>query len=213
MRPLASEVTLVPFTFMTAIHADSWLSPAELAALGLRACGTNVKISRLARIYSASVIEIGSDVRIDDFCILSGGSGIRLGNFIHIAAYSALYGAAGIEMMDFSGVSSRVTIYSESDDYSGRSLTNPTVPREFRKGLERGAVRLEKHALIGAGSTLLPGVTVGEGAAVGAHSLVTKSCEPWTISFGSPARRVGVRDRALLELEAAFLAGRSKHVG
>jgi acetyltransferase-like isoleucine patch superfamily enzyme len=39
----------------------------------------------------------------------------------------------------------------------------------------------------------MPGVTIGEGAVVGANSLVTTSIEPWTINFGSPARVV--RDR------------------
>ncbi len=67
---------------------------------------------------------INDNVRIDDFCILSGH--IEIGSYIHIAAYSALYGGqAGIFMDDFLNISSRVFVYSVSDDYSGETMTNP----------------------------------------------------------------------------------------
>lgn len=59
-----------------AIDGTSFYSAGELATLGFRALGRNVRISRKASIYGASRIEIGDHVRVDDFAILSGGAGI-----------------------------------------------------------------------------------------------------------------------------------------
>jgi acetyltransferase-like isoleucine patch superfamily enzyme len=47
---------------------------------------------------------------------------------------------------------------------------------------------------IGARCTIMP-VTIGEGAVIGAGSLVTKDCEPWGIYVGNPARKVSERQR------------------
>ena len=89
--------------------------------------GGGTFISRKASIYGAENMIIGSHVRIDDFCILSGQ--IELGDYIHIAAYSALYGGEkGIFIGDFANLSSRVSVYSVSDDYSGETMTNPMIP-------------------------------------------------------------------------------------
>jgi len=144
-------------------------------------------------------MSIGNHVRIDDFCILSGT--IILHDHIHIAAGAYLFaGDAGIEMHDFSGLSSRCSVYAVSDDYSGDYLTNPMVPLKYRRILE-GRVELGKHALVGTASTILPGVSIGEGTSVGAMSLVSKTLEPFSIYVGIPARKIKERSRKLFELE------------
>src|SRR5690606_26286560 len=148
----------------------------------------NVLISDKASIYNPEKISIGSHVRIDDFCVLSAGEGgIEIGNYVHIAVFSLLIGAGRITLDDFSGVSSRVSIYSSNDDYSGRALTNPTVAESF-KNVKVASVSIGKHVIIGSGSIVLPGVTVGKGTAIGALSLVTKNCDEFKIYSGSPAR-------------------------
>ena len=186
--------------------STSFYSASELRAIGFKALGENVLISRKASIYGPGSISIGSNVRIDDFCVLSGGSGLALGNFVHIASYCALFAGSGIVMRDFSGLSARVLIYSQSEDYSGNSLTNPTVPERYKPKFKKGKVVLEKHAIVGANSTILPGTVLAEGAAVGAHSLVTKNCEAWWIYFGIPAKKLRRRSKALLDLEKELLA-------
>lgn len=179
--------------------ANSFYSDAELEKIGFASCGRNVLISKKTSIYGADKISIGSNVRIDDFCILSGK--IKLGNYIHIAAYSALFGGdSGIEMDDFSGLSSRCVIYAESDDYSGLHMTNPTVPEQYL-GIVKGKVILSKHVIVGTASVLLPGVTIGEGSAVGSMSLVNKSLECWGIYAGVPCEYKKHRSQKLLELE------------
>jgi galactoside O-acetyltransferase len=108
-------------------------------------------------------------------------------------------------MEDFSGLSPRVTIYSESDDYSGFSLTNPMVPDKFKPKLHKGRVILGRHCIVGASSTILPGIYLRDGVSVGAHSLVTKNCDEWTMYVGVPAKRIKKRNDQLLELEKQFL--------
>lgn len=182
---------------------DSFYSEEELRNIGLKSFGKNVQVSKKCSIYNASKIEIGSNVRIDDFTIMSGC--IKLGNYIHIAAYSALFaGNAGVIMKDFSTISSKVVIYGITDDYSGDFMTNPTVPRQFTHVIEKPVV-LEKHVIIGSGSTVLPGVSIEEGVAVGAMSLVNKDLKKWGIYIGSPAKLLKDRNKKLLNIEGKFL--------
>ena len=61
-------------------------------------------------------------------------------------------------------------------------------------------VEIGAHCIIGTGSTLLPGVTLGEGCSVGAMSLINKSLPAWGIYAGIPARLLRPRSRKLLEL-------------
>lgn len=182
---------------------NSFYKPDELNELGFRSLGERVSISRKASIYGASKIALGHDVRIDDFCVLSGN--INVGSYVHIAAFCAFYGGeAGIEIEDFCNFSSRISIYAISDDYSGESLTNPMVPERYKK-LEHGKVHIGRHTIIGSGSVVLPGVTIGEGGSVGALSLVKKDLPAWMICAGIPARPIRPRSKKLLELERDFL--------
>lgn len=184
----------------------SFLDPKELKALGLAGYGKNVLISRKCSIYGAGRIELGNNVRIDDFCVLSAGiGGIKLGSYIHIAAYSSLIGRDEIRIYDFAGTSSRVSIYSSNDDYSGAHMTNPMVDEQFT-GVNHQPVFIGRHAIIGAGSIVLPGVTIGEGVAIGALSLVNRDCKAFGIYIGVPARQRGERKRDLLVLEQKFMA-------
>lgn len=182
------------------------LSREQIREMGFAHVGANPRLSDKASYYSCARISIGDNVRIDDFCVLSAGEGgIDLGSHIHIAVYSLLIGAARIVMQDFSGLSSRVSVYSSSDDYSGASMTNPTIAAEFTH-VVHGEVTIGRHVIVGAGSVVLPGVTLEEGAAVGALSLVTKDCKSFGIYSGVPARHIRPRQRHLLELEQRFLA-------
>lgn len=182
---------------------NSFYSEEELLSLGFKNIGKNVKLSKKSSIYNASNIEIGNNVRIDDFTILSGH--IKLGNYIHIAAYSALFaGNIGIRMKDFSTISSKVTIYAISDNYSGDFMTNPTVPKEYTKVYAKRVI-LEKHVIVGSGSTILPGVIIKEGVAVGAMTLVNKDLKEWGIYIGVPAYFLKNRDKNLLTIEKNLL--------
>jgi galactoside O-acetyltransferase len=96
------------------------LPASDVQRLGFERVGLNAQISDKASFYGASRISLGNNVRIDDFCVLSAGAGgISIGDHVHIAVYSSLIGAGRITLSDFCNISSRVAIYSSSDDYSG----------------------------------------------------------------------------------------------
>jgi galactoside O-acetyltransferase len=177
--------------------------------MGFASIGENVMLSDRASFYNCAGISIGSNVRIDDFCVLAAGvGGIAIGNYVHIAVGSTLIGAGKITMADFSGLSSRVSLYSSSDDYSGATMTNPTVPSEFT-GVMHADVYLGRHVIVGSGSVILPGVTLEEGVAVAALSLINRDCRAFGIYVGNPARRVKERKRDLLRQEMLFLGGKA----
>jgi galactoside O-acetyltransferase len=183
----------------------SFLSQEQLAEIGFISFGENVLISEKASIYGANKIRIGSHVRIDDYCILSAGEdGICIGSYIHIACYTSLIGKAKITLTDYSNLSSRVAIYSSSDDYSGDFMTNPMLPTEFTNVTHR-PVTIGQHCIVGSGAVILPGVIMEEGSAVGALSLVTNNCGAFGIYAGTPARFIKKRNRGMLEIESAFL--------
>ncbi|MGB8687983.1 MAG: acyltransferase [Microcoleus sp.] len=105
-------------------------------------------------------------------------------------------------MEDFTALSSGVRVFTGNEDYLGGCLTNSSVPYPYRRPT-RSFVYIRKHAIIGANTVILPGVVIGEGAAIGANSLVTKDCEPWKIYGGSPAKAIKTRPQEkILELEA-----------
>lgn len=171
----------------------AFYSKDELDKIGFKEVGKNVLISDKSSIYNPQNISIGNNVRIDDFCILSAGEhGIVLKDFIHIACYSSLIGECLIEIKSYSNISSRVSIYSKSDDFSGGFMTNPCVPEEYTNVVS-SPVLINKHVVIGSGCVVLPGVTLYEGTAIGALSLVNKSCEANYIYAGTPLKKIKPR--------------------
>lgn len=168
--------------------------------------GIDVTIWPQAKVAQRENIELGSHVIIDDFAFVVGGRSTRIGDHVHIASHCSLTGGGELVLEEFSGLSSGVRIYTGNEDYKGGCLTNPTVPAPFRQAV-RSFVRIGRHAIIGANAVILPGVTIGEGAAIGACSLVRRDCEPWTIYAGVPARPIGRRPGAeILAREEALRA-------
>ncbi len=107
----------------------AWLTPEQLVGMGFAAIGENSLLSDRASYYGCERISVGNNVRIDDFCVISAGAGgVVIGDYVHVAVFSSLIGAGKISIADFSNISSRVSIYSSNDDYSGGFMTNPTVP-------------------------------------------------------------------------------------
>lgn len=181
----------------------AFYSDYELKELGFKKVGSNVKISKLASIYNHNQISIGANSRIDDFCVLSGR--ITIGRNVHIAVHCNIAGGEkGITLDDFSGLAYGVHVFSQSDDYTGMTMTNPTVPSEYKRESKR-AIYIGRHSIVGAGSYVFPGVKMGEGTSVGAMSMVSHSTKEWTVYFGIPAKPLKPRKKKLLELEKKYL--------
>jgi galactoside O-acetyltransferase len=177
------------------------LSPDQIRELGFTAVGTDVSISDRCSIYGAGSMRIGDHVRIDDFAILTAREPVVLGSRVHISAFAFLSGSFGIVIDDFVNVSPRATLLSGNDDFSGQWLPGSLIPEELRH-VRGERIHLGRHAMVGAHSVVLPGVSFGEGAVVGALSLVKASLAPWGIYGGVPARWIRPRDRTVEELAA-----------
>src|SRR5271155_5382631 len=112
---------------MTGLNAD-FLPRSTLVGLGFRALGEEVLVHSTAVLVSCDTITLGSRVRIDPYVVISVSGGMAIGNNVHVAAHCSLSGRAAIEIADFANLSHGVRIFTSTDDYSGASLTNPTVP-------------------------------------------------------------------------------------
>ncbi|MCX6844371.1 MAG: acyltransferase [candidate division WOR-3 bacterium] len=169
----------------------------------LKRCGEDVRIAGTVVIKHPELVSIGNHVAIDDFCVVT--TAMEIGDYVHVCPFVSIVGgqSALCILRDFTGLAAGCRLICGSDDYLGSGLTNPTIPRAYRARLQIAPVVLEKHALLGTNCVVHPGVTIGEGAAIGSCSLVTRSLEPWLIYRGIPAKSVRTRDKEkMLELEA-----------
>lgn len=183
-----------------------FLDDDELAALGLASFGHNVKISRRALLLAPETISIGDNSRIDAFAVLSGNAeGVVIGRNVHISAHATILGRGRAEIGDFCAVGVRCCVFTSGDNLDGTVMTNPTVPEHYR-GQVDGPVTLGRHVVLATGAVVLPHVTVGASAAIGALSLVKKDVPPFAIMAGCPARQIGQRRPEHLALEAEYLA-------
>ncbi len=181
----------------------AYYTDEELKTLGFKYLGKNVKISTKASIYNCEQIEIGDNSRIDDFCVVSGK--IKIGRNVHITPMClAAGGEKGIIFEDFTTIAYGVKVFTQSDDYSGSTMTNSTIPAQYKNELKSEVV-IKKFSIVGAGSIIMPGVTIEEGTSIGAMSLILQSTEPWGIYVGIPAKRIKDRKKDLLKLVDIYL--------
>lgn len=181
----------------------AYLTEQQILALGLKNVGTGVLISDKACIYNPEMISIGNHSRIDDFCVISGL--VSIGDYSHITAMCLIAGGApGVFLDDFCTLAYGVKIFAQSDDYSGATMVNSMIDRAYKNEIFL-PVRVGRQVIMGAGSTVLPGVDIAVGTALGAMTLVNKSTSPWGIYAGVPARRLKDRKKDLLVLEEKFL--------
>ena len=136
--------------------------------------GADFKCGHRVTIREGSVI--GSDCRVGTLSDLQGnlriGSHVRLHSSVHIGMFSVIE--------DFAWVFPYVVLTNDPHPPSDTCTRGPTVRR---------------LAVIATHSVLMPGITVGEGALVGAMSLVNRDVPPETLVVGVPARPAGsVRD-------------------
>jgi acetyltransferase-like isoleucine patch superfamily enzyme len=185
---------------MTRRLGGTYLTEVDLMGLGFRRVGRNVRVHDRASLYGLENISLGDHVRIDDFAVVIASGPLNVGSYVSIHNFCFLGARAGITLEDFVTLAPGSKLFSASDDYSGACLTGPVVPRELTGGTCAPVV-LRRHTIIGAGSVILPGCTLGEGCAVGALSLVVGDLEPWGVYAGVPVTRRKERRRDLLALE------------
>lgn len=155
--------------------------------------GKDVIISDHAIIKHPQLCRIGNHVAIDN---VTFNTAVHIGDYIHIAPYVCIIGGKTVTVTfeDFTFVAAGTKIVAGSDDYTGLGLVSPVVPTEYRHIVFKD-ITFKRFAGCGVNCSIMPGVTLGEGAILGANSLATKDLEPWTIYVGSPARPVKARKK------------------
>ncbi|HOO71331.1 MAG TPA: acyltransferase [Spirochaetota bacterium] len=151
-----------------------------------------VRIYRPVKISGINNIEFGNNIIIDSFCYIYANKQMKIGNNVHLASFVFINGADILEIGDFAGIFQGVKIYTSNDDFKGCGFGNPTIDDKYRNTY-RAPIIIGRFSVIGANSVVLPGVTIGEGASVGACSVVTRNLDPWGIYIGN--EKVGERNR------------------
>lgn len=166
----------------------------------LKYCGKDVRLYQLAKIELPQFVEIDDHCIIFDFAFLNGRKSLKIGKYCCITWHCVLEGGANIRLGDrvFLGPGSK--LLSSTYDFNGL-YTSQLLP-EGAYNIRYGDITLEDDAYIGAGTVVMPGVTIGEGALVGANAFVNKDLEPWGIYVGAPAKKIGDRRKPTPECEA-----------
>ena len=146
----------------------------------------------LAKYTIVDDAEIGKDTIIRDFCNIYKckiGDNCKIAAFVEIQKDVKIGNKCAIEAFAF--IPSGVKIEDEVFIGPHVCFTNDKLPRAVNPGWKITPTVVKKGASIGAGSTIVCGVTIGKNAMIGAGSVVTKDVAENTIVYGNPAKKVG----------------------
>ena len=179
----------------------TYLDATSLKKLNFKKCGKNVLISKLCTIINAKNIEIKNNVRIDNYSILIAGdkkNTLKIGSNVHIASFCFINGRFGVTMKDYSGLGIGVNILSVNDDFSGRSVTNPTT--SGKKLLYTGSVIIGKAVNVGINTTIMPRTKVGNYSSIGSYSFVKGILKSGYVFVGNPAVPIYKKNKTVKNL-------------
>ncbi len=171
----------------------------------LKSMGRNVFLDLGVNIWQPENVEIGDGSHIDTYVTILGGAeghgSVRIGKYVHVASCCVLSGRGGVSLGDYCAVAAGSRIYSGSNYHTDPA--NPDAPLLSMSAASplrmqyvvEEPVSIGEYSFISLNTVVLPGVTVGKAAVVGAGSVVTGDIPPFTIAVGSPARVVKQRPR------------------
>ncbi|MCY4662989.1 MAG: acyltransferase [Acidobacteria bacterium] len=184
----------------------------------LGACGRNVFFGSDVTLRHPHKIRIGDNVVVDDGCVLdakgAANDGITIGNGVFLGRQTIVTTKDGdVVLEDGVNVSAFCMIFSASHVRCGRGTLLAAYTYLVGGGhdLDRidvaiidqarpsEGIAIGSNCWLGAGVTVLDGVTVGHDAVIGANSVVTKDVEDFVVAAGSPA--VTIRRRAAAKEE------------
>ncbi len=155
-----------------------------------RHCGKGTRIGLGLKVSSPWAVDIGVNVRILDHVTLNVkdlrsdgrasliiGDGTFIGRFVRINAWMDVLIEPHVLITD------RVLLGDEDHVYD-----DPSRPILLQGSRSKGKVLLRTGCWIGSGAAIMPGVTIGRNAIVGANAVVTKDVPDYTIVAGVPAR-------------------------
>ncbi len=147
-----------------------------------------------AKIVKKEVIEIGKNCKIDDFTFIYGGKGIKIGDHTHVGAFTSISGGGSINIGDHVGISQGVRFVTGTNNYKQKGYMSAASPVD-KQSFIKAHIEIGNNILIATNAVILPGVKIGDGAIIGACTLVNKDIEPWSVNIGTPCRKIGERER------------------
>lgn len=142
-------------------NVAAWIEDGSVTRLKkrLHRCGRNVVIYPPVVIAGPEAVDIGDDTSIAPFVHIWGGGRVMIGSRCMIGSHVAI---------------SSLTHDHGQEDMSQTMVTKPVI--------------IKDGVWVGAHAVILPGVTLGQGAVIGAGSVVTRDVEAYAIVSGVPAR-------------------------
>ncbi|MBP7764790.1 MAG: acyltransferase [Syntrophaceae bacterium] len=143
-------------------------------------------------ILKPDMVKIADTARIDSFVKIEGGQGVHIGNYVHISSFAHVnIGGGKVILQEHSNVSSGAKILGGSNKKEGLSMSSAS-PSALQV-VERKTTVLREYAFLGVNSVVMPGITIGTGAVIGAGAVVTKDVPDYEIWVGVPAKKIGRR--------------------
>lgn len=161
--------------------------------------------------------QIGEGTSVWQFCVIL--SGARIGAECNICAQVFIENdvVIGDRVTIKPGVQVWDGVTLEDDVFIGPNVTftNDRTPRSRSKDWTLVKTRIARGASVGANTTLIAGITVGEYALIGAGSVVTRDVPPYTLWYGNPARQQGyvTKEGILLDLDKKDKNGNIHTIG
>ncbi|QPK62728.1 putative colanic acid biosynthesis acetyltransferase [Methylomonas sp. LL1] len=133
----------------------------------------------LLRVFGASV---GKAVNIYPSAIIYMPWNLAIGDYAAIGEDALIYNLGKVTIGNYATISHRAHLCAGTHDYSDQTLP-----------LLKPPITIKDNAWVCAQAFIGPGVTVHEGAVIGAAAVVTKDVDPWTVVAGNPARMIKQR--------------------
>ncbi len=154
-------------------------------------CGSDCVFETGVLVFHPENIELGNNVYVGHYTILKAyfKNKMRIGDETWIGQQAFFHSAGGIDIGARVGIGPGVRILTSSHQEGGRDVPIFNAPVEF------APVVIEDDCDIGVGAIVMPGVTVGRGAQIGAGAVVTSDVPPYAVAAGVPARVLRERPR------------------
>lgn len=159
----------------------------------IKFCGEGVYFYPLCKMIRACNAKVDNFTRILDYAYIDAGKSLVIGKHSMITWHTIIEGGANTQIGDRVFVGPGTKILTSTYEFEGLYAAE-FIPEECR-AFRYGDITIDDDAYIGANCVVMPGVHIGEGAIVGANSLVTKDLEPWTIYVGSPCKALKKRTK------------------
>lgn len=163
---------------------------------GLIGEGVKVFDPHLSIFLKPENIILREHCRLDGLIKIEGGRGVEIGAYVHISSFAHInIGGGTVVINDCAAIASGAKILGGTNKPEGISMSAAS-PAEMQV-VVRSMTTIEDCAFVGVNATIMPGVTIGRCAVIGAGAVVTKDVPPYEIWAGVPAQRIGRRESLL----------------